>query len=209
LIPHILKAGVELDGVMPRLRQFATLLTQWNRGVSNLISRNDEPRLVSRHLLESISCAYWLRELGEVNWMDFGSGGGLPAMPLAICGVGARWTLVESRRTKVLFLRRAVQELGLDRVSILHARLEDVAPGDVGGEIMGFTSRATLHLDPTLELAHRFVVPGGRAFLWKGSRREDEMKKETSWAEHWELDGLLGVGTEHTVVCRFARKTTS
>ena len=55
--------------------------------------------------------------------VDFGSGGGFPALPLALAGVGERWTLVESRRNKTLFLRRAIQELGAGQVDVLTGRL--------------------------------------------------------------------------------------
>ena len=40
----------EQDRVLARLRAFALELLQWNRGVSNLISHADEPRLVERHM---------------------------------------------------------------------------------------------------------------------------------------------------------------
>jgi len=58
---------------------------------------------------------------------------------------------------------------------------------------------------PTLELAAHFVRSGGSAFLWKGSRREEEMSESTAWRSGWELEGLLGVGGAQTVVSRFRR----
>ena len=50
-------------------------------------------------------------------------------------------------------------------------------------------------LAPTLELATHFVKPGGAAFLWKGSRREEEMGTDQAWQADWELEGLLGIGS--------------
>lgn len=204
LIPHLLKAQVDVEATIDRLKTYMTLLVQWNRSASNLISRNDESRFVERHLLESVAAAHWLKEHGGTRWLDFGSGGGLPAIPLALCGVGERWTLVESRRTKTLFLRKAIQDMKLDGIEVENMRLEDA--GVAGWDAFdGFTSRATLPLVPTLGLAARHLQQGAKAYLWKGSGREDEMTS-VAWQSAWELDGLLGVGTQQTVVCRFLRR---
>src|SRR5881409_482481 len=72
-------SGVDPDPAMKRLRHYAELLIDWNRRVSNLISRNDETRLVERHLRESLEPLRLLRESRAQRWLDFGSGAGLPA----------------------------------------------------------------------------------------------------------------------------------
>jgi len=163
-------------------------------------------RIVERHFLESVEPAHWLASSGAKRWLDLGSGGGFPAVPLAILGVGSEWTLVESRRNKTLFLTKAAQVLKLPGIRVVRERIENLpAPGASEG-FDAFTSRATLPLDPTLEQAARFVRGGGLAFLWKGSRREQEMGANERWRRDWELDGLLGVGTAGTVVARFIRK---
>ena len=207
LIPHLLRVGVLADAALPSLKQFTTLLLQWNRMASNLISQSDESRVVSRHLVESLAPAHWLKDAAKARWVDFGSGGGFPAIPLSLVGVGTSWTLVESRRTKTLFLRRVAQELKLPNISIATSRLEDFVLEDQNrGAYDGFTSRATLTLGPTLMLAADLVVPGGEAFLWKGSRFVVEASEEQSWQENWEHTGLLGVGEGHTRVARFKRR---
>jgi 16S rRNA (guanine527-N7)-methyltransferase len=206
LVPLLLKAGAKPDEVMPRLRRYCELLLQWNRRVSNLISRNDEAIIVERHIATSIEPAHWLKASAAERWLDLGSGGGLPAIPLVLAGVPGRWTLVESRRTKTLFLRRAIDELGISNAAVVMARLEDLTTHvEHVGAFDGFTSRATMTLGPTLSLAARFVCRGGLAFLWKGSRREEEMKQEGSWRSDWDFDGLLGIGDGLTAVARFKR----
>jgi 16S rRNA (guanine527-N7)-methyltransferase len=206
LAPHLLKVGVDVPGSIHRLRAYTELLLKWNRGISNLISRNDEPRVLERHIAESVEPAHWLKASGATRWIDFGSGGGLPALPIALLGVGERWTLVESRRTKTLFLKRVIQDMKLTNIEVVNERLEDVVelPGEPRFD--GFTSRATLRLIPTLLLASKLVVPGGHAYLWKGSKREEEMAEDESWKELWDFDGLLGVGTGPTAIARFQRK---
>jgi 16S rRNA (guanine527-N7)-methyltransferase len=140
--------------------------------------------------------------------LDFGSGGGLPALPLALAGVGERWTLVESRRNKTLFLRKIIQEFGLTNVDVELARLETLSSeAERLGKFDGFTSRATLRLGPTLALAADWVPPGGLAYLWKGSRMEQEMLDDCGWKASWERDGSFAIGSGQTIVARFARKT--
>jgi 16S rRNA G527 N7-methylase RsmG len=188
LLPLIAKLGVDAELVLPRLAQFVGAAKAWNRGVSNLVSQTDESRLVTRHVYESLEPGAWLRLAKAQTWLDFGSGAGFPALPLAICGVGEKWTLVESRRPKTLFLRKAISDLGVGGVSVVHTRLELMIPSDTPGPgtdetvsrqsvdgggpehgvshglVDGFTSRATMALGPTLRFAAPFVRAGGSAF---------------------------------------------
>jgi 16S rRNA (guanine527-N7)-methyltransferase len=206
LLPGILRVSSDTKTALARLRAYAALLLEWNGGVSNLISRNDVMRIVERHISESVDPAHWLKESGAQRWLDLGSGGGLPAIPLAMLGVGSSWTLVESRRNKTLFLQKAVQELKLPNLIVVRDRIENLPDPAPSERFDGFTSRATLPLAATLEQAARFVRTGGYAFLWKGSRREQEMAADQQWQAAWELDGLLGVGSAGTVVARFIRR---
>jgi 16S rRNA (guanine527-N7)-methyltransferase len=207
LIPHLLRAGTDdPEAAVEKMRRYAQLLIEWNRSVSNLISGNDEPRILDRHIRESLEPAYWLHEAGGARWLDFGAGAGLPGIPLAIAGIGEHWTMVESRRPKVLFMRKAIETLGLRGIEIYHGRLETLVEETSGPRLLdGFVSRATLHLEPTLEIAQKLVVNSGNAFLWKGSRRDEESSDGGSWGRHWELTGILGVGDGQTAVMRFLR----
>ncbi len=205
LTPHIVAAGADPDAVVASLRRFSAMLISWNRSYSNLISKNDESRLVARHLLESLAPAHWLKSSGATRWLDFGSGGGLPAVPLLLAGVGESWTLVESRRTKTLFLRRVAQEMGLTAITVVNDRLENLAATGTA-RFDGFASRATLPLVPTLALAAQMVTSGGSAFLWKGSGRDAEMRADSEWRESWELAGHVEIAGGHTSVARFIRK---
>lgn len=200
------RAGAEPGAAMDLLRRYARLLIEWNRTSSNLMSHNDEVRFVERHLLESVAPAHLLKESNCTRWVDLGSGGGLPAIPLAIAGVGERWTLVESRRTKTLFIRKSLQEIAFKNVETVNDRIENfiLDPSKLGS-FDGFTSRATLRLGPTLEFAARLVSPGGSAFLWKGSGVEREMEEETAWRSDWTFSSSAPVGLGPNVVIRFIR----
>jgi len=207
LTPHLLRAGADIVEVLPRIRRFVELMLGWNRGFSNLISTSDENRLVQRHILESLEPAHWIKSSGTRRWMDFGSGGGLPALPLALAGIGESWTLVESRRNKTLFLRKMIQEFELTNIDVELARLESLpAEAERLGKFDGFTSRATLRLGPTLALAAEWVPPGGLAYLWKGSRMGQEMVDDRRWEAFWDRDEVFAIGNGQTVVARFIRR---
>lgn len=209
LRPSLIEAGADVERALGLLRRYAAMLIEWNRGVSNIVSRNDEARIVERHLLESVAPARRLIESGARRWIDFGSGAGLPAIPLAIAGVGTAWTLVESRRTKTLFIRKTLQDIVIGDFEVVNDRLENVVE-DSGraAAFDGFTSRATIAIVPTLELAARLIRPGGSAFLWKGSGWESELAREPGWRANWDLDVATSVGSGLNVVARFVRKQT-
>jgi len=244
LEPLIARSGADPETLLPKIAELAALILTWNRSVSNLISRGDESKLITRHVRESIEPIAWIAATSSAanssattgsddrqrstpglegaisaparSWLDLGSGAGFPALLLAMCGVGEEWTLVEARRPKILFLRRAINELGLRNIRIIHSRLELIVPDSVGGlseegierlerRFDGFTSRATMTLAPTLELAAKVVRPGGFAFLWKGSGREDELRDRARWADDWEFDGETVLDDGPVAVCRFKR----
>jgi 16S rRNA (guanine527-N7)-methyltransferase len=189
LRPWLAGGEADTEFTLSRLKAFAVELLRWSQGVSNLISHNDEPRLVDRHIAESLAGASIINRLGCSRLLDFGSGGGFPAIPLALAGVGKHWTLVESRRNKTLFLRRAVQELSLGgTIDVITGRLEILIEEDRGAlRCDGFTSRATMKLGPTLKLAAAVVEPGGHAVLWKGSGFQEEL---TATAEEWQANWM-------------------
>jgi 16S rRNA (guanine527-N7)-methyltransferase len=173
--------------------------------VSNLISRNDEPRIVTRHVLESLEPVSWIAKDQIDEWLDFGSGAGFPAVPMAIAGVGKRWTLVESRRPKTLFLRKLLDTIEINaEIEVRHARLESLV-GELP-RVGGFTSRATERLGPTLALAASFVQPGGRAYLWKGSSWRVELESDRRWELDWSLEEHSPLSLSQGVVVKFARR---
>lgn len=197
----------ECEATIARLRTLGLELLRWNQGVSNLVSHDDELRLVDRHITDSLAGLAVLKALGCKRLVDFGSGGGFPALPLAVAGVGEHWTLVESRRNKTLFLRRAVQELGLSNVDVVTGRLEMLVAEDAEPfRCDGFTSRATMKAAPTLVLAAQVVEPSGYAVLWKGSGAAEELAGDDAWREFWTESTVHPIGEGPNAIHVFIRK---
>jgi len=111
------------------LQDYVRLLQEWNYRV-NLVSSGDLSRLVDKHIAESLWFCHDL-VVGEASTvLDLGSGGGFPGIPMKIAKSGLSIVLLESRRNKVLFLREAVERLGLERVRVICARAESLPGAD-------------------------------------------------------------------------------
>jgi 16S rRNA (guanine527-N7)-methyltransferase len=208
LLPLMPQGTCAPEEALEGLRGYALGLLEWNRGVSNLISRHDEVRLVERHLAESLHPAALILASGCSRLIDLGSGAGLPAIPLALAGVGKWWTLVESRRNKTLFMRKILETLKLKNIDVSCSRLETlILEPDFTPVYDGFTSRATMAIGPTLELAHAALEPRGRAFLWKGSGYAAEMETARAlWEPKWTFEAAHPILSGPNCVAVFVKK---
>jgi 16S rRNA (guanine527-N7)-methyltransferase len=97
------------DETASRVVDYLSLFIRWN-GRINLSSVRDEEGILARHIVESIEVA---RELpaGICSLLDFGSGGGLPGIPIALCRPEIAVTLAESQGKKAAFLQEAARVL--------------------------------------------------------------------------------------------------
>ena len=71
-----------LNAVVDDLESYAQLLTKWQQ-IQNLVSRETLPQIWTRHFADSLQVLKLLRPEDE-SFLDLGSGGGFPAIPLAI-----------------------------------------------------------------------------------------------------------------------------
>ncbi|NIP13716.1 MAG: 16S rRNA (guanine(527)-N(7))-methyltransferase RsmG [Pseudomonadales bacterium] len=146
--------GVTLSACqVESLVAYAALLRRWNDKF-NLVSRRDMPRLVSRHLLDSLSISPWL---GAGPTLDFGSGAGLPGIPLAIAYPDHRFVLADRSARKARFLEQAAMQLELTNVT--------VRSGDATALEQPFASvvaRGVAEPAELWRLVGRLVAPGGR-----------------------------------------------
>jgi 16S rRNA (guanine527-N7)-methyltransferase len=94
-----------------QFENYLSLFIRWNAR-TNLSSVREPQAILERHLVESVACAQALPQgIGCV--LDFGSGGGLPGIPISICRPEISVTLAESQGKKAAFLQEAVRVLGI------------------------------------------------------------------------------------------------
>ncbi len=105
-----------------RLDQFAELLRAFNRRI-NLISREDEAAVFEHHVLHCLSLTYRAFPDGAVV-ADWGTGGGLPAIPLAIAMPDVRFIAVDAVGRKVQAVLAMTRRLELSNVEAWHGRAE-------------------------------------------------------------------------------------
>jgi 16S rRNA (guanine527-N7)-methyltransferase len=148
------------------LLQFAELLIRWNQSI-NLTGAKSSGAVVAEHYPDAFALAERLD--GPARLVDVGSGGGLPALPLALLRPGLVIQLCEPIAKKAAFLRTAIRELKLsDRVQVEHRRGEQLAEEMASQPPQRFdvaTSRATFAPEVWLALGRRLVRPGGRVFV--------------------------------------------
>lgn len=131
----------------------------------NLVSASTLDDLWGRHVLDSAQLVRFEPRPG-CSWVDIGSGAGLPGIVIALLVAGPV-TLVEPRRLRADFLRRAIADLGLEqRVSVAPTKVEKV-----GGTFDAITARAVANLDRLLEISTHlstrktlWVLPKGHSF---------------------------------------------
>jgi 16S rRNA (guanine(527)-N(7))-methyltransferase RsmG len=155
----------------PRIDQYKAELLKWTAKV-NLIGPEAKEHL-DEHVAEALAAAEILRPTGEV--MDFGSGGGLPAVPMAIVSPEARFHLVEADQKKWAFLKHIVRECGLssrvygDRLARLLPRLpEDLRFSLVVSKAVGYPEQWVPSLKGRLE-------DGARIALFQGTPETPEL----------------------------------
>jgi 16S rRNA (guanine527-N7)-methyltransferase len=182
-----------LDSTHDALLAYAKLLLTWGQ-VINLTGAKSVDELVAAHFPDAFAIA---RGLGGTNGtsaparvVDVGSGGGLPAVPVALLRPDCSFVLFEPTAKKVAFLRTAIRELGLgERVRVEASRMK--LPAATAGSFDAAMSRATFPPDEWLGFAWNLVRPGGQVF-YLGSRAlvawpaELELSRQSSYrADRW------------------------
>lgn len=164
--------GVTLDATQTqRLLGYLALLIKWNKAY-NLTAVRDPHEMVSRHLLDSLSVVPFVAEGGE-RWLDVGSGGGMPGIPLAILFPERRFTLLDSNGKKTRFLTQVKLELGLGNLDVVHGRVEAFTPQQ---PFDGICSRAFSALDDFANWTRHLGDAATRWLAMKGVHPDDELQ---------------------------------
>ena len=150
------------DDVTARLERYAELVIETNKRF-NLTGAKTREEL-EPHIADSLTLAPYV--VGPL--VDIGSGGGLPAIPIAIA-TGVRVTLIESTSKKAQFLAHALEELGLEGEVV--AQRAEVAAHDerLRERFACGTARAVATAPTVAELLLPFLAIGGVAILQRGT----------------------------------------
>lgn len=150
--------------VAKELGRFGELLLEWNARI-NLGGPRLEEELVVRHFVDAFAAS--TRIPAGAHVADVGSGGGLPAIPLALTRPDLSLELFEPVGKKVAFLRTAVRELALaSRVKVHPQRVDVSVPSPLRGQFDVAMSRATWAPDRWLPVGRALVRAGGQVLVF-------------------------------------------
>ena len=142
------------DGMAEHLAMYGNLILKWNAR-TNLTAISDPDTLLQRHLVESVGAAQAIPAVGTL--LDYGTGAGLPGIPIALCRPEIAVTLAESQGKKISFLREVVRSL--DIAPAIHAGRVEAMPASMRFDVV--TLRAVDGMEDAIRHAQIRVVSGG------------------------------------------------
>ena len=158
------------DDSAERLESYFRLLSAWNEKVNlTALPLAELPdATIDRLFIEALVAATHLPP-GVRRVLDVGSGGGSPAIPLAVAAQRIHLTLVESRLKKAVFLREALRTVKLSG-DVITSRLEVLVGSDNSSTDQDLITIRAGRLDPELlRSASALLRSGGRMFLFLGT----------------------------------------
>lgn len=168
MTPEAFAAAFDVPrGTIDALMRHQEMLVDW-QGRMNLVGPATLDDVWWRHFADSAQLTRVVPK--GALWLDMGAGGGFPGLVLAAMGWG-RFILVDSVAKKCRFLEAVTQELGLENVTVLNARIE--ALPTLGADVV--TARAAASLDILFDWGIRHARPGGIFVFPKGRRWADEV----------------------------------
>jgi 16S rRNA (guanine527-N7)-methyltransferase len=153
-----------------QLIRFVLMMHKWNKAY-NLTSVREPQQMVLKHIVDSIVVAPFL---DKVNYIDVGTGPGLPGIPLAIMCPNKQFVLLDSLGKRVRFMKQVAYELKIDNIQPVQSRVEDFVPSI---EIDGVLSRAFASLKDMLHWCQHLVDSHGVFLALKGQLPTDELEQ--------------------------------
>ena len=181
-----------------KLVDYVLLMHKWNKAY-NLTSVRDPEQMLIKHIIDSIVVAPYLT---DSQYIDVGTGPGLPGIPLAIMCPDKHFILLDSLGKRVRFMKQVAYELKLDNIEPVQSRVEEYTQSV---KIDGVISRAFASLKDMLHWCQHLVDSEGVFLALKGQYPSDELQEidsDFSLIETIRLEVPGLVGERHIVKIR-------
>ena len=155
-----------------RFWRFSVHLLKVNE-ITNLTAIRNMPDTISKHLVDSLLCAELIPQGARV--LDIGCGAGFPSIPLAIARPDLEIVALDSTSKKIAFVKEASALIGLENLSAISGRAEDVAVSKQIGVFDAVVSRAVARMCVLSELCLPYLKIGGKFVALKATKAEEEL----------------------------------
>ncbi len=174
--------GIELDAqTLHRELQFLDELLRWSARINLTAIRNPQEGL-EKHLLDSLALYH---DCSADSLLDVGSGAGLPAIPLAIARPDIQVVSVESVGKKVRFQKHIRRTFGLENLSPLNCRVEELPRESRKYPLI--TARAFATISKIIELVSPLMTADGKLLLLRGREGEVGQSAAVTALNHYGL----------------------
>ena len=160
-----------------RFNKFIEIITGYNSKV-NLVSNNDIKYIFEKHIYDSLALNLFLTGYYNgkgIKLLDIGTGGGFPAVPLALAFENIEITAVDSTKKKIDFINIVKNELEINNLMTLCSRVEELDKS-FKNKFDVVTSRAMAELRIILEYAVPYLKTEGYFVCYKSLKADDEIK---------------------------------
>lgn len=168
--------NIQLNKVQEeKFKKYKDLLLFYNEKF-NITAITDEKEIYIKHFVDSV-LPYQHFKVGK--YIDVGSGGGFPIIPLKIMMEDIDITLLEATGKKCEFLNTVIRELDLKKAVVINGRAEELAKKEEYREKFDHaTARAVARLNLLSELCLPFLKKGGSFYSYKGEGEEEVKEAE-------------------------------
>lgn len=170
-------AGLEcLDtDVLARLESYADLLIEANQKI-NLISRSVDLNLEIQNQIALSIIPDRLIPRSARRWIDIGSGGGFPVVPLAVLRPETHFTAIEQIAKKAYFIERTAQTLGITNLKVLATSIEHLLISESSPAWDVVSIKAVTETEESLRWSAGLIVTGGVLVTYKPTMIEPEIE---------------------------------
>jgi len=161
--------GIKLpDDFTEKIEKYVVLLREYNPSLS-LIAKGEVKNIYQRHIIDSLGVFLFHHIVRDAKVLDYGSGGGLPGIILAIAKPDSGFILAESNKKKAAFIQTCCESLELNNVEIFPDRVEKILQSRGLNKVFDrVTLRAVGPLTKTIPGALKLIKLDGKIALWAG-----------------------------------------